>query len=276
MKIIQFVLVFSLCLLAATPVTIKYDTIEAIVEANGGLAVNIQDQHTEIVNVYLYKDFDTLEISQNAFIGDKIIHVVEADSVIVGYMICLRENLKFFQAQVIAVDTVGDSITLDSPLDYAYDTSAIIYNTTHDLNVDGSTIAQTFKVTPPAGVQWDITRIKFHLEDSTAMDDGTFGGDAALTNGFVLRMVNGSYKNIFNAKTNGDIALFCNERTYATKPPAGTGHAMNATRVFAGQQNNGVTVRLDGDSGDELEIIIQDDLTILKVFHVIVSGHVVQ
>ena len=49
---------------------------------------------------------------------------------------------------------------------------------------------------------------------------------------------------------------------------------MTSRRTFGGQNKNGIVIRLKGDDNDELQAIIQDDLTDLDHFHVIAQGHV--
>lgn len=47
-------------------------------------------------------------------------------------------------------------------------------------------------------------------------------------------------------------------------------------RSFGGQDKNGVVIRVDGDLGESLELLIQDDLTGLETFRIVVQGHVVE
>lgn len=47
-------------------------------------------------------------------------------------------------------------------------------------------------------------------------------------------------------------------------------------RSFAGQDKNGVVIRLNGDQGDEFQVIVQDNLTGLTHFRTVVQGHVVE
>lgn len=240
-------------------------------ESNGGIPVNLQDQHSPIVGLYMGQPLEDITLASDGAIGDRTITLTSGHSTAVGNYICLKENSRFFQGMVLNVAT--DVITLDSPLDYAFTTGASCHRMSIDMTVNGSVTPQEFQISPPAGTSWDVTKVVFHIEDSTTMDDGTFGGINALTNGIVLQSRNGIYKNEFNIKRNGDFSLFATKQ-YVDKPPSGTGYAINATRTFAGQNETGVTIRLT--EGDTLVLIVQDDLTGLDVFNIVVHGHVVE
>lgn len=246
-----------------------------LIEANGGLATNLQDQTSDIVNLYMHRHTGASAIlTTDTAINDYVLQVETGHGFNATEMVCFKENERFYQGAILS--TTATTITLDSPLDYAYTDSASLTSSVLDLTVNGSPASPlVYHVKPTTGTQWDIVRILFYIEDDSAMDDGKFGGIAALTNGIVLRSKNGTYLNIFNVKTNGDFAQQAFDRNYVAKPPAGTGHSMIVRRTFGGQSKNGVVIRLDGDSGDELELIIRDDLTGLSHFHIVVQGHLV-
>lgn len=248
-------------------------SIQDPLETNGAIPINIQDQHTEIIDLYTHRNTGTLSLVVNSTIGAVVLSLGTGHGSTAGDTICLKENGRYTQAS--ALGFAGDDVTIDTPLDFAYTVAADVHKGDHDMAVDGSAVTQEFHIAPPAGVEWDIVRIMFHIEDSTLMDDGKFGGGSALTNGIVLQVRNGITKNIFNVKTNGEFAERAHDRTYVSKPPAGTGHAMNVRRTFGGQNKNGVTIRLGGDDADELVIMIQDNLLFLDHFHAVVQGHVV-
>jgi len=114
---------------------------------------------------------------------------------------------------------VGSVITLDTPIDQELQINSDVAASSIDMAVDGSTTTQTFQIGPvgPGSTQTvHITRIMGHLLDSTAMDDGKFGGISALTNGIVLRHNDGVIQNIWNVKTNGDLRLICYNADYET------------------------------------------------------------
>ena len=250
--------------------------IGASLEANGALPVNVQDQTTPIVDLYAHRDLGELTLSAATTINATVINVTDASAVVAGNVICIKEGERDYQARVIS--KLVNATTVGTPLDYAFSTAADVHYAEHDLaSVAGSLASpKVYGIAPAPDVQWDVVRVIFHIEDDAVMDDGKFGGIAALTNGVVLRVVNGDTHNVFNVKTNGEFAERAYDREYVAKPPAGTGNAMNVRRTFGGQEKNGVVIRLNGADGDEMQILVQDDLTALSHFHCIVQGHVVR
>jgi len=240
---------------------------------NGVLDVGLQDQHTEMFILSAHQNLGNLDIDVSASIDDQSVSVVSASGVTVGDILCLKENGRFYQGSITA--TAATTVTINEPLDYAFTDASEIHYGKIDLAVDGSSSTQTFHIKPPTGVKWDVTRVLLHIEDNSVMDTAKFGGISALTNGLMFRVKNGIYKNILNMKTNGDMAGFAYDTAYDTKAPAGS-YAFRSRLTFAGQNKIGVTVRLDGDTSDELQFLVRDDLTALDHVHIIVEGHVVE
>ena len=145
-----------------------------------------------------------------------------------------------------------NTITLDTPVDFEYQIGDTANCFSRDLNVDGSVTPQVFSVLVGSGatVSIDITRISGSMTDTDAMDDSKFGGLTALTNGIVLRKKDGEYRNIWNAKSNSEIAVICaGDLTYSDKAPAGV-YGASFRNTFAGVEKHGPVVRLD--PGEEL------------------------
>lgn len=250
------------------------------VESNGGLAVNIQDQTTEIIDVYLNQKIDDITLNVATALGDRTINISSNTLPVVGNYICLKDvdGQAFYQGEILAVGGANPYVlTLDRPLDFTFSTSDGCSLNTVDMNIDGSVTPQIFKISPgglASSVRWDINRIIFRILDDLSMDDGKFGGIPKLTNGIVLRKVDGTWKNIFNVKSNGEFAERAYDTFYADRAPAGQ-YGFRCRRTFNGQDKNGVTIRLQSDDSDELQIIIQDNLTGLSAFRCVVQGHVV-
>ena len=240
-------------------------------EPDGAIRAQLQDNQSELVGLKICQFLANIVLSANTVIDTWTIELVAGHGVVAGNTICLRENGRHYQA--VALNVATNTITLDTPLDYAFTVTANAFRSSDAMNVNGSVTRQIFRVAPPAGSKWDILGCEFVITDNTAMDDGTFGGIAALTRGLVLRKKDTVYKNIFNVKTNGDFAFRCDSVRYAEKPPSGTGYGFTAYRTF--NARNGIAIRLDGDKGDEFQVIIQDDLTGLSSFRAGVWVHVV-
>jgi hypothetical protein len=246
------------------------DTIK--VETNGGLAVNLQDQTSDLVDYLFHIDLDSSTLSEAGVLDSSRVTVTSTSGAVVGHLVRISCNLRYYEAHVLSIS--DDTIFTDTPLDTAFPLACVVNYVKDSLNVDGSGAMIIGHLQPPAGVIWHITRIIAYLQDGTAMDDAKFGGISALTNGCVLRVKNGKTLNVFNVKSNGDWAARAYDAAYADNAPAGS-YGFRVRRTFGGQSKNGVVIELDGDTNDELEILIQDDLTDLEAFNIIGQGHVI-
>ena len=239
----------------------------------------LQDKRSEVVDIYMTNldDAITPTLTQGQSIDDQTITVDDATGVLgTGvHAINISENGRTFQA--IVTNVAGNVITFNAPLDMNITVDAVVQIALWNMNINGSVTKKYFSVSPPTGAKWDITRIIIGMTGESAMDDSTFGNLASLTNGVVLRRINGVLENIFVVQNNGGFAERCYDTEYPTKVPAGI-YAFRARRTFAGQEKNGVVIRLDGDSNDRLEFIINDDLSDASFtkFACVVQGNVVE
>ncbi len=238
-------------------------------------AVALQDQTSGIVDLFLQQTLNTVTLDATTILDSETIDLVAGHNVVIGDTIYLSESGIF--SQFIATNVVTNTITLDSPIDKVFTTAATALRTTTNMNVDGSVTSQTFNICPRDGQKWDITRVILVIEaTSNSMDFTGFGPLAALTSGCVLRTKNGTRNNLFNWKTNGDFINRSFEAVFEQKTGGG-GSGFTSRTVFAGQNERGVTVRLRADDSDELQVLVQDDLTgaTLTVLRVIAQGHIV-
>lgn len=263
-------------------ITDKDTGITLALESNGGAAVNIQDQHTRALDLKFIKASGIISLTSDTVINSNVISVDNATGVSVGMVIgIVNPDGSFYFGEAVLVDTpaVGN-ITLDAPLDQVFDyTTSNVIVASSEINVDGSVTPQVFQIAGvgvSTGIDIDITRINGHIYDSTAMDDGKFGGGAALTYGCVLRIKhNGTYTNLWTVKTNGDLAQLSGvDGPYKDKAPAGA-NSFRFRITYAGPSKHGVTIRLE--PGDTLEWVVQDNLTIQasRSIGVLIQGHFV-
>ena len=249
----------------------------ACVESNGGLAVNVQDQHTKALDLKFLKAYSpptTLTVQANP--EDTSVTVADTTNFVAGVFVGLVSSLTghFYFAQQVGAP-VGNVISLDTPIDKTFVIGSNIFPATDNMAVDGSTTTQIFQIGPVGAVTEigvDITRLLGYIQDGTVMGDATFGGISALTHGVVLRHNNSVIDNIWNVKTNGDFGLICFDIDYTLKPPAGS-YGFRFRNTYAGPSKHGVTIRLA--AGDTLEVLIQDDLTGLEKFTMMAQGHLV-
>jgi hypothetical protein len=251
----------------------SWQRVDLPIEANGGVATNVQDQTSDIAFGPLYIDQNTGNLlASPTAINDYTISLSPGHGAIIGDIIVLRENSHHFWAEILSFAT--DVATIDRPLDYAFSTGSEVSIGDANLNKNGSGTVVTGHLVPPIGTSWDVTRLHVRIVDNVVMDSAKFGGISALTRGVVLRRVNGNYKVIANAKSNGDLATFAYSDKYDDKAPAGV-YGFLSKYVFGGQGNAGVAIRLEGVDADELQVLVQDDLTDLILVQVIAIGHVV-
>ncbi len=244
-----------------------------------GVAVNIQDQTTQSLNLLFNRDLDTTTLDGATTLNSRFFDVLAGDGskFTVGNLIEIAEGTRFIQARVLGI--VTDTIEIDSPINNVYADLTVVTIKDDNLNVDGSVTPQVFAVSPETGQLGDVTRMILRCEGTSDMDSGTFGTLPPLTNGVVIRkkLANGDFINIMNFKTNGDFVSQSFSHDFL--PNNGNGVRLFVGRItWAGQEKHGVVQRLDGTTGEELQCVIQDDLTgiSLTVFTLAVQGHEVQ
>jgi hypothetical protein len=244
-------------------------------EVNGGLAVNVQDQTTPPVLVYLNQVDGNTTLVDPFIIGETIVNVSSTATISVGDYVGIFNvaNARFYVGNVLSVS--GNAVTMDTPSDFNFSIGDRFQDGTKEMNVDGSVTPQIFglRADPNLNITVDVTRFIIHILDQTSMDDNKFGGINALTNGIVLRRKDGFYQNIFNVKTNGEFGELAYDKTYDAKAPAGF-YGFTSRLTFGGQTKIGVVIRLS--PGEDIQLIIQDDLTGLDSFRIMVEGHLVQ
>jgi hypothetical protein len=246
------------------------------VEKNGGSPVNVQDQATPPIDALFSQSISNFTISADAVASGitTLNHTFTATAghgIIVGDEIILldTEAGRALQATVVAV-AVND-ITIDRPIDHSFaaaDTLGRIV--TSQMAVVGSLVApQIFSIRAGDNPS-DLTRFLITMLDDASMDDGRFGGLPALTNGLVLRIVNGFQKTMLNFKTNGDIKQFCYDLNYASRAPSGQ-FGLSARITYAGQDKHGVVLRIA--TGDVVQWVVQDDISALLSMRISAQGH---
>lgn len=246
------------------------NTIVSPLDDDGDVSMKDQNKHSHIVGSLLMQVVGIPQsLASSTTVDSYDVEMSAGHTFVAGDEILIAEADASFQAEVLSVLT--NTLTLDSPLDNVYTTSAIVFEVTSDMAVDGSTTAEEFSIELGSGatISFDITGIRFVINDASAMDDGTFGGIAALTNGVVFQVehTHGNHT-LWNAKTNGKLGLVMDNREYTSKAPAGE-YGYNCT--WKVNDDNGVVIRLS--AGEKIKLIIQDDLTALSSFQAWVYGH---
>lgn len=253
-----------------------WQRVDLPLESTGHLPVALQDQHTEMVVAPLHEELNSgTLLSTGTAVDDTVLNLDNGHGANIDEIICVKETTHFYWGRILDFDGGPDVATMDTPLDHSFSDLSNVCIGDPNLNKAGSLAAPVIGVLGPnVGSQWDITRLHVNIYDDDSMDSSKFGGRAGLTNGVVLRMTDGTSKNIANVKSNGDLTLMSDAHIYDPKAPTNF-HSFTSKHLFGGQGNVGVTIRLDGSTSDFLQVIIQDDLSSLLAFQVLAIGHVV-
>ena len=260
----------------------RFDNIPALVDGNS--PVILQDQTSPPVDLFFTQPIGVPTALTNAVLIDATsITVDSVADISVGNYIGIFSGAsaegRFYFGEVLTLPG-GNVVTLDTPLDFAFDAGDNVISQTREMNVNGSVTPQTFSVTngtTQSVLEIDITRIMFSMILTSAGDDGKFGNIAKLTKGLVFRRTDGDTRNTFNVKTNGELRSLCFDLTYPIRSGGGGQFGLGARYTFAGQDKHGVALRLK--PGDSLDIIIQDDLSSgapdIEEFRMVAPGHIV-
>lgn len=246
---------------------------------SGARDVSIQDQTTAPLLVPLNKTTDTTTLSAATAVDDRTITISDPTGFIAGAFITISsipDNRYYIGRQLGAA--VGNVVTVDTPLDFTFPVGATVAAGTIKMNVNGSVTPQIFGVRasdPGIPVTVDITRIILQCTTANAVNLSRFGDIVGgIVNGLVLRKVDGAYNNIFNFKTNAEIAAAMYDfSVYTATNPAQGVNGFVGRLTFAGQNKLGVAIRLE--TGDDLQAIVQDNLSTLTSFLIVAEGHVV-
>jgi len=233
--------------------------------------VSIQDGTAPLYVVNFSNIVAETTLTAVTALDDYIINVTSAASFAVGQYLTVysvASNRVFF-SRVLAINTLA--ITLDRPLDFAFAIADAVTVGSTNMNVDGSVTPQIFGVRNPSvpdiPLEIDVSRIMFAMLTAstptlTDLGDITNG----VTRGVQIRRVDGTNQNICNFKTNNEMKniMFDLEiQTAASQAQDGLAGRFTFTRL-------GQVVRIG--AGEDLQIVIQDDLTPLDSFTAIAEG----
>jgi len=246
---------------------------------NGGIDVQLQDQHTPILIGKMSVVENQTTLSALSAIDDLTITVTDPTGFATGKYLSIFSvaDNRFYLGMVLGV--AASVVTIDAPLDFAFPIGSFVTSGFHNMGVNGAVTPVVFglrNTDEAIGITVDITRLLFTCLADSAIDLSMFGNIAGgITNGVVLRTVDGLYRNIFNVKTNADMKnlMFDFDIVASTNPSQGQ-DGFTGRLTFAGQNKVGVTIRLA--PGEDLQFIVQDDLSTLTHLEITVEGHEVE
>jgi hypothetical protein len=248
----------------------------ADVESNGGLAVNVQDQASRAFDIFFSQDVGspttlTVDGVEDAY----SISVTTGHGLVAGNDFILVDPVseRGYTGQVVSV--AGDNtVNIDAALNFSFlSASTVVQQVTHELNVDGSGTRQTFTVGSPLSGTLDITRFLIQMTTTGVPAFDEFGDLTALTRGCSMRVVNGGTVNLWNIKSNSEIANLMYDLTLFDADLPFNVNGLAGRLSYGGQEKHGVVLRITG--GEAIEFIVQDNLSDLLSFKIIACGHLV-
>jgi len=252
-------------------VSVVDESIESIASFKQSILVESGLNHEGGINKpFTFETGDNTTLNGPVSAEDTSIIVVDGSIYAVGNLIIVEDNglTELFPFHITNI--VTNTLTLDRPLDSDHASGVDVKEVITNMNVVGTLAAPiSFKVQPEAGETWQITRELISITDAGAMDDGKFGSLNSLTNGVDARLFRGG--EFFTGsiwKNNGDMVLDMFDITYTDRAPGGENGLRGRWTFTRGE----FIIELDGDLGDYMELLIQDDLSDLTSFQVKVQG----
>jgi hypothetical protein len=141
-------------------------------------------------------------------------------------------------------------------------------------NGNYASAAEEFLIQPGEKEYFKIERMIIQVRDSGAFDAGRYGNNITLTNGIVVQKkdANGVVTNITDnmpIQINADWGRVCFDVSLLS---FGTGDDSLVVRwIFS---KNGAPIHLDGDKGEYLAVILNDDLSGLNGHYFYVGGQI--
>lgn len=253
------------------------------IEPNGSMPVTLQDQHTPVV----INPFSTLE-QQTTTTTPSVKNTYEI-TVASNTGIVAEKQLTIFNPTSVrfsifrVVSLLGNVVTVNSPIDFDYPSGSFVDIAEREMSVDGSVTPVVYGIRnnagamPPPGLElsMDVTRLIITCLTATSPELDQFGNIAALTRGLVVRKRDGDIFNVFNVRTNGEIAGIMYDYSQIAGGFFGSAQPGFIARItWAGQEKMGVVQRLE--INEDLEVIIQDDLTGIQSLRIVAEGSLVE
>ncbi len=233
-----------------------------------------------IDNYFIQQNAVSAATSSLVVVGDNVagrqVDVDDPSSFSVGDIAVLSGtgNIYFGEVLNVAVDT----LTFDAPIPFAFPIGSEIQSFTRELNVDGSVTPQRFSIfgSGAPNVTLNIVRLVFTAMTTAAVDLSKFGDIiGGLTNGLVIqgRPFGGTPSNQFTIKTNADLDNLTGTdwKPYAATNPVQGQDGFSARYTYGGPDKHDVIP--DVNTGDRLDLIVQDDLTTILLFRLLFGGN---
>lgn len=249
------------------------DGVQIIVDIKYPLDVYVTDQNSQIISIYALKKLNNTILSSETIVNSNIIYFENGHNCKYGdYLNFYGEN-KINQSKVIGV--TGNTIALNAPMDVIFTSGDTIERGTINLGINGTTGSTIFIAKPSPNIDWHICQIVIYIEDDDTMDGSLFGSISALTKGVLIRKKNTTYDNILEITRNSQMNMY-GELKYNDRASSKGVYSLICKLKLNDKSTFGSVIELLSERNDQIEIIIQDDLSALKSFYISIHGHVVQ
>jgi len=139
--------------------------------------------------------------------------------------------------------------------------------------INGSVTNETFKIAPPSSEIWRVAAWNIFIQDEKGFDISEYGSNnAVLTNGLVVKGKFGGVTSDlleFPIKSNADIMSVTYDMDLKT-----FGNTDDVLMARWNLTDSGQFIRLDGSQGDELQVVVRDDLTFLSNQYIMAQGYI--
>lgn len=247
--------------------------------------VFVQDQTTPPIEYFLTEELNNVVIAASAGAKTKTLTLDPGHGFVVGDFIEIYAETpvgdltlkRFVQLRVLAV--VVDVITVQPFIGFDLDPVNIKFSkrTSADMAVDGSISPKRFKISPPNGLRWDLTRTMITMVVTTNPDDSLYGNLPALTNGVFFGFENDlTQEYLVNIMSNAGYRASAYDVTYTTRSSGGGSFGVSVRKSFAGADKYGVAIRLEGETNDNFVAYVNDNFILIDEHAQKVMGHLVE
>lgn len=243
--------------------------------------VLLSDQHTPSFDALLgIQQQSGIVLTSDALKNTRIMNVSASHGFIPGSYLALSSPTKIYLGYVVSVNV--NEITLDRllPEDFTVAETSILRGI-DNLNVAGSAASPITAWIGGLGYSGkiDITNLVISITSTGVPAWDEYGDITKLSYGCTVRVVydkdlpSEQIQNICNIKSNGHLAYMSDSiDMFEESKPIGV-NGIVGRLGFGGQEKRGVVIRLGAN--DQLQYVIQDDLSSLIEHKVMVRGHIV-
>jgi hypothetical protein len=239
-------------------------------QKSGTVDISIQDSTSPLIVIRASELKSETTLTALAVIDANTFTVADATGVIIDDQFTVFSTVDQRYSIFDIIGVLGNVITVDSPIDFAYKIGSFVQIGNHNLAVDGSVTPRIFGVRNTTAndldLSLDFTRMIFSMELTSSGDYDEFGNITALDNGLVCRFKDGEIRNIFNAKNNRELDNLMYDLKFIPAS-GGAPDGLSGRFTFA---KLGSVIRIA--PFEDLQFIVQDDLSGLTTFEIICQG----